>query len=376
MARTATRSQRQASQSQPARGSTRASQSGRSQRAATEEDNDEHNDEDAMQEDGEDGDDETVKKANDLVRLALFSEQRRVPLRRDDISKKVLGTKSRSFGVVFSRAQEILRNTFGMELVELRARVEAEDSTTQKEKEAMNIKKKSAPAGMKSFILRSALHPALIQLAATRDGELHEVEQAEKLVASDDEVEFDNMSGTRSTGSIFAWHSTDQLGSIGILYVVLAFILVNGRTISDNQLRATLRTLRLLPTAHVPTSNQSTHQDLTLDTYLNQLVRQNYLERYRVGEAKGAKKRGRAPAASQADDGANALEWRWGPRAMSEVGESDIAKFVADFMVHREDAGDDEGNANQQGKARQRVEKMLQGIEKAAGGRLLDIAGK
>jgi len=330
-----------------------------------------------MEEDKEGDADEIVKKANDLVRLALFTEQRRVPLRRDDISKKVLGAKSRSFGDIYSRAQDILRKTFGMELVELRARAETEDSSLLKEKEAMNIKKKAAPAGTKSFILRSVLDPSLIQMATTRDGELQEVEQAERLVASDDEVEPDNTIGTHSTGSIFAWHHSDQLGSVGILYVILALILVNGRSISDNQLRATLHTLRLVPTARVPTSNQSTHQDLTTDNYLNQLVRQNYIERYRVGEAKGgAKKRGRAPAATQGDEGANAVEWRWGPRAMSEVGESGIAKFVAEFMVRGEDGEDDEGNATQEEKARQRVEKMLQGIEKAAGGKLLDITGK
>jgi hypothetical protein len=31
---------------------------------------------------------EIERKINDLVRLALFSEYRRVPIRRDDISKK------------------------------------------------------------------------------------------------------------------------------------------------------------------------------------------------------------------------------------------------------------------------------------------------
>lgn len=45
--------------------------------------------------DDEDGDapgssfaDELDRKANDLVRLALFTEQRRMPLKRDDITKK------------------------------------------------------------------------------------------------------------------------------------------------------------------------------------------------------------------------------------------------------------------------------------------------
>lgn len=39
------------------------------------------------------------------------------------------------------RAQTILRKTFGMELVELQARLEADDPN-QKAKDAMNIKKK------------------------------------------------------------------------------------------------------------------------------------------------------------------------------------------------------------------------------------------
>ncbi|KAH8105337.1 MAGE-domain-containing protein [Cristinia sonorae] len=383
MARAATRSQRQPSQSQQPRGAPRGTQNGRTQRAPVEEDDDEEeagegDDDDAMQEDGEEGgSDDTSRKAHDLVRLALFSEQRRIPLRRDDISKKVLGAKSRAFGEVFSRAQDILRKTFGMEMVELRPRAEAEDSTTAKEKEAMNIKKKAAVAGTKTFILRSVLDPGLIQAAVARDDELLQVEQAEKLVASDDEVEYDNTLGTYSTGSIFAWHSSDQLGSIGILYVILALILVNGRSLSDNTLRANLKTLRLLPTTYVPVSNQATHQDMTMDAYLNQLVRQSFIERVRVGEVKGAKKRGRAPAATQGEDNANMIEWRWGARAISEVGETGIAKFVAEFMVHREYYGDDEGGSNETEKVQKNVEKMLQGIEKAAGsGKLLDITGK
>lgn len=44
--------------------------------------------------------------------------------------------------MVFIRAQEILRGTFGMELVELRNRVEEEIDPDAKQKEAMNIKKK------------------------------------------------------------------------------------------------------------------------------------------------------------------------------------------------------------------------------------------
>ena len=82
---------------------------------------------------------EIEKKARDLVRLALFNEQRRMPLRRDEISKKgalrycsdiltgveqisaVLGSATRSFSVVLAAANQILQRTFGMELVEMQA---------------------------------------------------------------------------------------------------------------------------------------------------------------------------------------------------------------------------------------------------------------
>lgn len=103
-----TRSQRapQASQSQPPR----ATQGGRSRRPQAEEEPEEdHHMQDGPDEDegGERGDgvslfilqgrvfpepartlQEIEKKARDLVRLALFHEQRRLPLRRDEISKK------------------------------------------------------------------------------------------------------------------------------------------------------------------------------------------------------------------------------------------------------------------------------------------------
>jgi hypothetical protein len=64
------------------------------------------------------------------VRLALFQEQKRMPLRRDEISKKVIGSGSQhrgAFRPVFEEAQNILRATFGMELVELPTRAAAHD---------------------------------------------------------------------------------------------------------------------------------------------------------------------------------------------------------------------------------------------------------
>jgi melanoma-associated antigen len=61
-----------------------------------------------------------VKK---LVRLALASEYSRLPIRRADISAKVLGEQgSRQFKSVFDQAQNVLKVRFGMELTELPGR--------------------------------------------------------------------------------------------------------------------------------------------------------------------------------------------------------------------------------------------------------------
>lgn len=61
-----------------------------------------------------------VKK---LVRLALACEYSRMPIRRGDISGKVLGdTGSRQFKVVFEMAQKELKMKFGMQMDELPGR--------------------------------------------------------------------------------------------------------------------------------------------------------------------------------------------------------------------------------------------------------------
>ncbi|KAF2139658.1 uncharacterized protein K452DRAFT_254209 [Aplosporella prunicola CBS 121167] len=57
--------------------------------------------------------------AKKLVRLALACEYSRQPIRRADISTKVLGTQGRQFKNVFTEAQMQLRAVFGMEMTEL-----------------------------------------------------------------------------------------------------------------------------------------------------------------------------------------------------------------------------------------------------------------
>ncbi|KAI0667533.1 MAGE family-domain-containing protein [Trametes maxima] len=390
MARQSTRSQRpsQPSQSQPPR----ATQGGRARRGRAEEDSEEEQGYENEQGEiaAEKVQQEVQRKAQDLVRLALFHEQRRIPLKRDEISKKVLGTNSRSFNVVFAAANDILQKAFGMALVELHS-TPNDKEISEKDAEMLKntgVKRKSASTGTKNYILRSTLDAALIEKACTPDPEIRELEQGENPDANEEFAEDDNPVGTRSTGSLFAWHTADELASAGVLYVVLALILVEGKVISDNDLRAILKRLQLPANAPVPLSSQSSAQALTIDAHLAHLARQGFLEKSRIGGAGpgggsggagrggkggsvGAGKRVRASQHAHDDSVLAAYEWRWGPRAHAEVGERAAALFVAEFMAVRpgEDDGDEDAvAAPRDAGAQRRVETLFKGIERAVSG--------
>lgn len=104
--------------------------------------------------------------AKKLIRLALALEFQRKPLRRGDISEKVLGPNGRQFKSVFSEAQRQLREVFGMEMVELPAK---EKVTLQQRRAAQ--KSTSQAKGTTSWILTSILpgsfqDPAILQPSA------------------------------------------------------------------------------------------------------------------------------------------------------------------------------------------------------------------
>ncbi|KAF8635766.1 hypothetical protein AX17_003865 [Amanita inopinata Kibby_2008] len=344
---------------------------------------------------------DVMRKASDLVRLALFAEQRRTPLRREEILKKVLGPNTRLFNRVFTHANHILRTNFGMGLIELptRGSINQNDNNDgdqgdelDEARKVTGWRKKATVAGSKTYILRSTLDPRLIEIAAQTDEQILEDEALDAPEDDDDDDDAFSEGGhtPRYYGSLISWTRGDQIGALGVLYVILALILVNGRVIPDMDLRANLKRLRLPTGGEVAFSALSTHKTLTVDQYLSTLLRQNYIDREQVGEGKIGKgkgnKRGRvATQAPQDDEEGTTYQWRWGPRAYCEVGEKAIAKFVAEFMVGKQtDAEGDEEEQGRDGSSRRargkerpsagsKVEKMLEGIEKAAGGNLTDL---
>ncbi|OCK84236.1 MAGE-domain-containing protein [Lepidopterella palustris CBS 459.81] len=94
----------------------------------------------------------TQQLAKKLVRLALACEYARVPIRRADISAKVLGSHSRAFKPVFEEAQVLLKGVFGMEMTEL---PKAEKVTIQQKRAAQRSENASKSSG--AWVLTNVL---------------------------------------------------------------------------------------------------------------------------------------------------------------------------------------------------------------------------
>ncbi|CEL57145.1 hypothetical protein RSOLAG1IB_08377 [Rhizoctonia solani AG-1 IB] len=401
----------------------------RRRRAIEEEDEDE----DAEPEGGENGEGEDEGEAELerrialLVRLALSVEHARGSLRRDQINKIVFPNGGRTFNIVLRGANRSLRKVFGLELVELMTRAErdkvgageAEDDDDD-ERTGTGRKKNKAGASSKTYILRSALDPALVALAnkpdadlsAAGDLDLERLNSKNKTVNPDEEETV--AAASRAGTSILGW----EVGGEGegdwysVMCILLGLILVNGRSVADNTLRALIKPLGLTPNAEmfVPISNH--HRRMKFPEFLTHLTKLGYLERARAATALAGtqqpKKRGRQSqvAADDDDDGAT-IEWKWGSRAHAEMGEKAVAEFMVEFMVERaikdaarqlrrngptqggdEEDDDDEANVGRaernerekdkaalEARAEKMREAMMRDVERSAGGHLSD-AGK
>ena len=140
----------------------------------------------------------------------------------------------------------------------------------------------------------------------------------------------------------------------------------------SGELRKQLRKLHLDDNSSIHLTTQSTQPSLTLTPLLNSFLRQSYLEHINIASKSNTKgkKRSRNVAStqggSQADVNHDDWEFRWGPRAKAEVGEVGVANFLAEFMATRIPLDADDGSKKAQ--LQRRVEAMMGGIQKAAGG--------
>lgn len=112
---------------------------------------------------------------------------------------------------------------------------------------------------------------------------------------------------------------------------------------------------------------------ITIDAYLAQLVKQSYLEKQKANA--GPQKRARGGGAVVGEDGESNYEWKWGSRAIAEIGEEGIGEFIVDFMETieklRRSSEDADSTAEHNNKETEgRRDKMLKAVGRAAGGGL------
>ncbi|KAI0020614.1 MAGE family protein [Xylariomycetidae sp. FL0641] len=209
-------------------------------------------------------DDQLVKK---LVRYALACEYARMPIRRDGIRDKVLGSSNaRAFRRVFDAAQEQLQSVFGMEMEELPTR----EKRTLKEKQKATARKAASQAAATSrqYVLVSTL-PMAYKPRTTAPSRL-----------------------------------PDEGSYVGLYTLIIALIhLTGGGQLSDHKLRRHLGRLN---------AAQNTPVDRT-DAVLARLVRQGYLDRVVVRSDAG-------------DD--DQVSWAVGPRGRVEVPPHAVADLV------------------------------------------------
>ncbi|KAJ5993005.1 MAGE protein [Penicillium sp. IBT 35674x] len=227
--------------------------------------------------------DALVKK---MVRFALASEYARIPIRRADISAKVLGEQGAGmFKTVFAQAQRHLREKFGMEMTELPPR---EKVTAQQRRESPAALKTERPStSNKSWNLSTTLP-----------------------------LEYRNPSILVPTKA----PSISTESTYTALYsFIIAVIKLNGDRLPEQKLERYLARMNL---------DQYTPIDKT-DKLLQRLCKEGYIVRNR-----------------EVEGGEETIEYLVGQRGKVEVGSSGVAGLVREVYGYGPEAPGTNGNTN------------------------------
>ncbi|EFQ97948.1 hypothetical protein MGYG_00984 [Nannizzia gypsea CBS 118893] len=206
-----------------------------------------------------------VKK---LVRLALASEYSRQPIRRTDISAKVLGDGgARHFKLVFLDAQKTLKEVFGMQMVEQPSK----DKVTISQRRAAQRVEKSSTS--KSWTVISTLPPAY------RTPEILPPSRAP--------------------------NSSTESSYIAIYTFIISLIMLSGGSLSEDRLNRHLR--RVNAENHTPLDRT--------DKLLARLCKEGYLVKVR-----------------DTDAGEETIEYFVGQRGKIEVGVSGVSGMAREVF--------------------------------------------
>ncbi|KAI1427216.1 MAGE protein [Xylaria sp. FL1777] len=211
-------------------------------------------------------DDQLVKK---LVRYALACEYARIPIKRDGIREKVLGTHARSFRRVFDAAQEQLQKVFGMEMAALPTR---EKRTLKDKQKAVKRGTSQASASSRQYILISCLPKEY---------------RTQSIISPS-----------------LSPSAAEEAAYVAFYTIVISLITLSSGELSDMKLRRYLTRLN---------ANQNLPMDKT-DNVLQKLIRQGYLDKV-VEKVEGDE---------------DSITWCVGPRGRVEVSPQSIAQIAGE----------------------------------------------
>ncbi|KAF2020458.1 MAGE-domain-containing protein [Aaosphaeria arxii CBS 175.79] len=248
----------------------------RKRRAPVEDDEDDipeptqtqHYEQEDLDDDGY-GDEQTgssslAQLSKSLVRYALACEYSRTPIKRQDVTQKVLGSHSRMFKQVFDAANAELLDTFGMELAELPNR---EKVTMRQKRSAAASESQNKSSGQ--WVLRNAL-PDKFRTS--------NIIEPPRIPTAEIESNY-----------------------VGFYTMVIALITLNGGQLSESKLDRYLRRMN---------ANQSTPMDTTEKVFAR-MVKEGYIVKIK-----------------DSSSGEEIVDFVVGPRGKVEVGTEGVANMV------------------------------------------------
>lgn len=158
----------------------------------------------------------------------------------------------------------------------------------------------------------------------------------------------------------------------------------DGRLVLLETLRQHLKKLDIMPSTDLPlnssTAPSTANAKLNIEGLLKSFAQQGFLERITIGgsteaSGRGNKRQRRAEAdevsaqTGLAAGGDANVEWRSGPRADAEIGETNLAKFICAFFEDEAaaEASQSQGQASQ-GRSSEVRKTIMRNMGKAAGG--------
>lgn len=218
-----------------------------------------------------------------MVRLALACEYSRTPIRRGDITTKVLGANNRQFKAVFAEAQIRLRDTFGMEMTELPQK----EKVTLAQRRAAQ-KSQTTQKGVTNWILTSVLPGRF------RQPEVLAPSQAPTL---DLESQY-----------------------TGLYTFVVSLIYLNGGMLPDGKLERYLKRVDVEEAAGQNSLNIMASGGDKTEKLLKRMEKDGYVIKIR-----------------DSTSGEETVEWTVGPRGRTEIGDSGVRGMVKQVYGEVED---------------------------------------